>query len=230
MGDKTSVEYLASVTPEPVAPSSLEETANPYVAWKRTMAAQRRQNLREGLVGLHERKVKVDSFVAKRSKMKQEDRERRLHAPMREDERLTSTTVTAAMSQLQLGELPDPFRGKRLSAAAARVQAKQRQLQDRRQNALHTLYMNARSFITTEEHLNAEIDKVFVEKPFAEIFSKSHTTSIWDAKGAPPNVENLLQQGGSSQRTTMEASKGPAAITGKRMVRLAEELTGGKMD
>lgn len=190
------------------------------------MAEMRRHNLREGLVELHQRKVRTDRVVADRSAIRRENRERRLYAPPREDERLTSPTITAAMRKLQFGDLPDPNRSERLEAAAERVAAKQQSLEEQRRDALHTLYMHARSFITTEDQLDAEIDKVFTETPFGE----RKPTNIWDALDAPPTVQDMLSVVNNTQKTAMEYHGNRGAATGKRMIRIAEELTGGKMD
>lgn len=229
-GDKTSPEYLASATPEPTAHHQLCPPESEYIAWKRRLAATRRQNLREGLLELHRRKLRTERAIAIRSAIKHENRERRLHAPQREDERLTSPTITAAMRQLQLGNLPDPNREARLAAASERVAAKAKMLEEQRQNALHTLYMHARNFITTEAQLDAAIEKVFVERPWAHVPGKEKAVSIWDAEGTPPTVQDLLSDVNKTQRSAMLFHRGPAVATGKRMLKIAEELTGGKMD
>lgn len=229
-GDKTSSEYLASATPEPSAHHQLSPPQSEYIAWKRRLAAARRQNLREGLLELHRRKVRTDKAIAIRSAVKRENRERRLHAPQREDERLTTPTITAAMRKLQLGNIPDPEREARLAAASARVAAKAKALEEQRQDALHTLYMHARNFITTEAQLDAAIEKVFVERPWTHIPGKEKAISIWDAEGSPQTVQDMLSEVNKTQKSAMLFHRGPAVATGKRMLRIAEELTGGKMD
>jgi len=190
------------------------------------MAASRRTNLREGLVELYRRKRTHEGFVAVRSKTKSEEREKRLHAPQREDERLTNPTITAANRTLQSGPVPDPDRAARVAEKAARVQAKEAAREEQRRNALHTLYMQARSFITTEEQLDAEIEKIFVESPY-----EGHASdNVWDAMGAPPTVQDMLSTVNNTQKSAVAYHAGPAAITGERMKKIAEELTGGKMD
>jgi len=134
------------------------------------------------------------------------------------------------MRQLQLGNLPDPNREARLAAASERVAAKAKMLEEQRQNALHTLYMHARNFITTEAQLDAAIEKVFVERPWAHVPGKEKAVSIWDAEGTPPTVQDLLSDVNKTQRSAMLFHRGPAVATGKRMLKIAEELTGGKMD
>merc|ERR1711977_325717 len=194
-GDKTSPEYLAAVTPEP-----LSQTAphNDFVAWKRRMAKNR--------------------SIA---------REKALHAPQREDERLTNPTITQMNRTLQSGPVPDPDRAARVAEKKARVEAIALAKEEQRRNALHTLYMNARSFITTEEELDAEIEKIFVEDPHA---SGNLNDNIWSVKGAPPSVLTMLSAVNNTQKKAIDFHRGPAALTGRRMKKIAEELTGGTMD
>lgn len=223
-GDKTSPEYLAAVTPEP---KHKAKPVNDLVAWKRRMAATRRQNLREGLVELYERKTAHDKIVAGRSKGRYAAREARLHAPQREDERLTNPTITAANSALQTGPLPDPDRAARIAEKAARVQAIEAQKEEERRDALHTLYMNARSFITTEEQLDQRIEAIFTNQPFE---ANSEVDNIWEVAGPPTTVQEMLSVVNKSEKNAMNFHRGPALITGQRMKRIAEELTGGKIN
>ncbi len=193
---KTSKTYLDAVTKEP---KEQREPANEYVAWKRRMAASRRTNLREGLVELYKRKKDHDG-------------------------RLTDPTIKEANRILQSGPIPDPNRAVRIAEKAARVQAKEAAREEQRKNALHTLYMQARSFITTEEELDAKIEEIFQAPPEGE------TDSIWDVTKAPPTVMDMLSQVNNTQREAIKFHASPAQITGQRMKKIAEELTGGKME
>jgi hypothetical protein len=228
--DKTTAEYLAYSTPEPTAHHQLSEPQNERIAWKRRMAATRRQHLREGLVELHNRKVRTDKAVAFRSAIKRSDRAERVNAPQCEDERLTNSTITAAMRLLTKGNVPDPNREDRLAVARARVEEKAKSLEDERRDALHTLYMHARDFITTEAHLDAEIEKVFTERPFKNNMTDVPTDNVWEAYGAPPTVRDMLSEVNNTQGSAVQYHSGPAVPYGKRMLKIAEELTGGKMD
>ncbi|CAG8981263.1 hypothetical protein HYALB_00003861 [Hymenoscyphus albidus] len=224
---KTTSEYFASTIPKPTAQ---KQTKDEYVTWKRDLASVRRKNLREGLHALHARKLKSDRQVAHRSLLKTEERQARLYAPQREDERLTSPTVRQALTKIQrTGRLPDPQRAQRVGASQARVARKEAALEEQRRNALHTLYMHARTFISTEKDLNAEIDRIFVPQPFQRVHN-SHETNIWDALGQPPTVQTMLSELNRTQQKLIEHHAGPARITGGRLKKIAEELTGGKMN
>ena len=190
------------------------------------MAGVRRKNLREGLLALHKRKLKSDRRLLENSALKTRLRTKRYNAPQREDERLTNPTITQAMSQLQVGHVQDPRRAERIEQKKARVASKEAIGEEARRNALHTLYMHARSFITTEEQLDATIDKIFVPKPF----TGSTSNNIWDARGQPQSVQEMLADINKNQKNAIAAYQGPAIITGERMKKISEELTGGKID
>lgn len=222
-GDKTSPKYFAAVTPEPRHEG---EPKNDLEAWKRRMAATRRTNLREGLVELHKRKKTEEFRIAKISEARSIAREARLSAPQREDERLTNPTITLANSTLQTGHLPDPDREVRIAEMAARVQAIQVEKEEARRDALHTLYMHARDFITTEAQLDQRIEAIFTDTPFRH---NDQTDNIWQI-ARPDTVRDMLDTVNKTQKHAVDYFAGPAVVTGKRMKRIAEELTGGKMD
>ena len=127
-----------------------------------------------------------------------------------------------------------------------------------RQLALHTLYMNARSFITNESQLDAAIDKEFPadgSPPKRWRTQERPGTSIWN-KGPPKGVKTMLEEsvggsgdsGGAGGMSSAGAGRGVSRYTGvlgrvvedqrttalhrkdqERMKRIAEELSGGKM-
>jgi hypothetical protein len=191
------------------------------------MATNRRTNLRLSLIELKKRQQ--DSINRRHSigGVKRIERMKALNAPQREDERLTNPTITAAMSQLQIGAVPDPGREERIAEKKARVAAIEAAKAEARKDALHTLYMHARDFIVTEEQLNKEVDEIFVQYPFP---NAGYKTNIWDAHDAPQTVQDMLLEVNNTQKTAVDYHKGPSQITGKRLKRIAEELTGGKME
>jgi hypothetical protein len=191
------------------------------------MADTRRSNLRESLIELRTRHFDRERRISRISERKTQTNQARMLAPQREDERLTSPTVIAAVRKLQTGAVPDPEREQRVAEKKERVAAKEAAREEQRKDALHTLYMHAREFIVTEQELNAEIEKIFISTPF-----RNHPTStnIWDAYNAPETIQDMLLTVNNTQKTAVAYHAGPAAITGKRLKKIAEELTGGKMD
>lgn len=103
--------------------------------------------------------------------------------------------------------------------------------------ALHSLYMNARNFVTTEEQLLAEIEKKFLPGGRNAEFRRSDFAetgdNIW-VKGVPSTVKDLISES-SSQTPRNGQPPPPSDVKTKyrkdqeRMQRIAEELTGGKI-
>lgn len=230
--DKTTRKYLQETIPE--STKTTQFARDEQAAWKRRMAETRRRSLREGLQALNERRGNRAALLKRRSEEKMHRRDAVVYGAPRRDEVLTSSTVKEAMRWFQHGPLPDPDREARIAAKVARVQAQEAQREAARRDALHSLYMHARSFITTEAQLDAKINELFVEFPFEGPATKGKVekhNNIWDAKSAPPTVEDFLSADGKGWGYTgFESQRKFLASTGKRVQRIAEELTGGKMD
>lgn len=127
--------------------------------------------------------------------------------------------------------LPDPNREARQAGMRARVEEKEARRVADRQDALHTLYMHARTFITNETQLDAAIDKAF-GTPQQPVEFGYHGMSVWNTgpseKGPFQGVHDKLDQANRA-RGTFADKQGFADLTNERLKRIAEELTGGKM-
>lgn len=178
---------------------------------------------------LHNRKHLMDHDMATRSAAKQAHNQKLLYAPLRDDERFTTTSITQAMQPSAHSGLPDPDREVRVADMRRRTEAKQAAKQEDRRNMLHTLYMNARDFITTQAELDKLVDTVFDDQ---EQFTSAYSAgeNIWNL-GNPETVQMLMGiQNGEGGRTAVDRSEGYGPVTRKRLNRIAEELTGGKME
>jgi len=196
------------------------------------MADMRRTNLRESLVALRERKIEATARRALTSRRNKNQREALLCQPEREDERLTNPSVDSTLQKVLAGGLTDPGRANRLQEKQERVQAHEAVRRENKQDSLHTLYMQARSFITTEAQLAQAIDAEFgTPKEPREFESQS---SIW-YKGAPQTVQEKINainnvRTPGSERGALGGTESYAEITRARLKKMAEHLTGGKMD
>lgn len=237
--DKGNAQYLGAVTREPQKSADKErkwKAVGPIgmvkakhlerSEWRRRMAATRRRNLREGLVELQRRRDTTQREAAIRSARKRAERQEALYREQREDERLTLPSVTQAMQKVKVGILPDPHREARIAEKRANVAATMAKQSSKRQRALHELYINARYFITTEEQLNNEIDKVFVPRP--KEWGDEEPRNIW-SQGPPPTTHDMLNELRREGQGFKENDESYVAITEKRLMRIGEELTGGKM-
>ncbi|KAJ5579793.1 uncharacterized protein N7459_005778 [Penicillium hispanicum] len=222
--DKPRKAYLDAVTPEPAT----ERTVNPKSgdaekqAFKLKMAVLRRQNLRAGLRDLYKRKRAAEDTMFNRSIQNQAQRERILQQPEPEDERLTRPSVVQAMKAQKHSVLADPNREERLTLSKARMEARQTQKDAQRQDDLQSLYMNARTFITTEEQLAAEIDRVFPDGE-NEAWRNDHQPgeNIWNL-GIPPTVQSVVNVGRKSETARWD-------VIQDRVKKLGEQITGGKL-
>ena len=221
--DKPKKEYLNAVTPLPKTERTVSsKSSNPAkLEWKHKMADLRRQNLREGLQDLYARKRQAESRMVARSLESQHRRNLILNQPEREDELLTRSSTIQAMLPQKQPVLPDPNREERIALSRARTEAKKAQKEAERRENLQSLYMNARSFITTEEQLAAEIDRVFPEgENVAWRNDHQPGENIWNL-GTPPTVNSLVYQ-------TNRNEAGRWDVIQDRVKQLGEQITGGK--
>ncbi|KAN0071526.1 hypothetical protein V8E54_010122 [Elaphomyces granulatus] len=222
--DKPSEAYITAATPLPVKKEPVPKD-DPNIksnAWKRRMAEKRRQNLSEGLLELHDRKQRADRWMTELSMQKQARRERISHQRPREDEWLTGASIVQAMQPVRTPVLPDPDREERLARSRALVQAKEAEKRAERRDALHTLYMNSRNFITTEKQLEAEIQRVFPDRDNPAWRNDQQSgENIWNL-GVPPTIQTIVNDRRRTEPARWEMIQG-------RVKKLVEEITGGKI-
>ena len=226
---KSTVDYLASVTPEPLRDNSADADARTrdFVSWKARQAERRRQNLREGLVELHHRDARSIQQMTERSSRKQAKNKAARNAFEREDDRLTRSTVLDGLRAANIRGLPDPGREARLVRKRENVARMQALQEERRREKLHTLYVNAGHFITTRAQLDETIDKVFDDTKQFESDMRPGS-NVWNL-GVPETVQELLGDRSGRGAKAVDPADENAVITRKRMDQIAAELTGGKM-
>ncbi|KAL8682635.1 MAG: hypothetical protein Q9186_001322 [Xanthomendoza sp. 1 TL-2023] len=230
---KTSPAYLAATTPDPSertlnAPKSKDPSTRRLVEWKAKISEHRRRNLRESLMELRERKLKTDKRLHARTASKQRMRARLLSAPTPADEKFTMASVLQSSLPSRSG-LQDPDRDARIEQKRANFAAHDAMKKAERQNALHTLYMNARDFIVTEEKLTEAVEKAF--DPSSKQFDNDakRGLNIWNL-GYPLTVREQLERAKKGESGRMvERLSGFRGVTDERMRRIGEELTGGKI-
>ncbi|KAI5369887.1 hypothetical protein Slin15195_G007650 [Septoria linicola] len=236
--DLSSDAQIALATKSPArqktaaAPRSREE-------WQAKMSELRRQNLREGLKSLKARQQTELRRSAARSVANQAERRERLNMPEREDERLTAPSNNLDLHALYNKPIPDPTRQERLERKRLNIEAHALRKQEERMDALHSLYMNARDFIVTPQQLDKAVDQAFgtPEKPvrfgvsLGAWDSNPKAKSIW-AEGRPERVQDMLNRANSSPSSSraVDHAAGYSDINKERIRRIAESLTGGKMD
>ncbi|KAI4219119.1 MAG: hypothetical protein L6R36_008552 [Xanthoria steineri] len=232
---KTSDAYFAATTPDPFpatinAPQAkgLDPSARRHIEWKSKSAEHRRRNLRESLLELRDRKQKTDARLQARVAAKQYQRDKLLNAPTPPDEKYTAASILQSTLPSRSG-LQDPDRDARIARKRANFSAHDAMKKAERRNALHTLYMNARDFIVTEEKLNEAVERAF--DPYSEQFTNEarRGLNVWNL-GYPETVKEQLERANKGEKgRAVERSSGFSGVTDERMRRIGEELTGGKI-
>ncbi|KAI4184407.1 MAG: hypothetical protein L6R41_004759 [Letrouitia leprolyta] len=234
---KTSESYLWATAPPP-SPKSLstpkppEPSTRRQVLWKSKQAEHRRRNLRESLKELRFRKEKADRRLAAHNETQRSEREALLAAPVPADEKHTTPSIIqSSLPTIRSNRnLPDPDREGRIATKQANYLAHAASKRAERRNALHTLYMNAREFIVTEEKMQEAVEKAFdpMNKQFDTDAKRG--LNVWNLD-YPDTVKEMLEKvnKGEGLGKAVETFAGYGAVTDERMRRLGEELTGGKM-
>lgn len=226
---KESDIFLGKTTREPKevkVPGPYSRDAD-YRLYKQRLAEKRRENLKEGVKQLHERKVISEAqYMAKIQAIGAQRRELAM-APRREVDILTETSVAKGIRDFLTDNLPP-----RQDISKARSKAYQKRLakvQQMRASRLHDLYTNAREFIVDEQQLDEAIDKAFgtEESPMG-----------WDAKGnmGPRHAGNEglspwngpMPEGVGEMLQKLKGGEG-VGLAKERVKKVAEELTGGKL-
>ncbi|KAM0276865.1 hypothetical protein ACHAQH_006341 [Verticillium albo-atrum] len=222
---KLQPDFLAKSAPLPTNAAS-QQPARPGSATdiRRRMADHRRANLAAGVEGLWQRKQQHDARLERTAAAHQALTIRKRNAPERLDDVLTRNTVLTATSQ-NVAVLPDPGRFARAEASRLRTQEETQRKAEERRDALTALYMRAGDFIVDEEHLAAEVEKLFGDDYFKKQARSTSTDAenAWDVWGAPPTLKHLGQV--ATTAVTEDVNR-----TAKRQKSIAEELTGGQMD
>ncbi|KAI1182060.1 hypothetical protein F5B17DRAFT_216924 [Nemania serpens] len=228
---KPTDEWLERAAPLPTSPRSREGPRSELEAWKRKMAAGRRENMRLGVRDLWSRKQRLDAARSATRAAKLAANKAAAMAPEREDERLTRGTVNAGT--LQTAVALDPQRFERALASAQRTASVADDKSQARCDAVQALYMNARSFIVSEAELEAVVNSEFADDHFDNMGQSGagfRIQNIWDAHNVPMSVADMLKELQRNSDGLVNDMTSESTRTVRRQKRVAEELTGGKMD
>ncbi|KAL1796236.1 hypothetical protein ACET3X_004776 [Alternaria dauci] len=198
-----------------------------YRLYKQRLAEKRRENLKEGVKELHERKVTSEAqYLAKIQAIGAKRRELAT-APRRQVDILTETSVAKGIRDYLTDSLPPrPDITEARRAAYKRRIARVHQV---RASRLHDLYTNAREFIVDEQQLDEAIEAAFgtEDEPVG-----------WNHKGTMgPRAEGHeglspwtgpLPEGVGDMLNKLRGGEG-VGLAKERVKKVAEELTGGKM-
>ncbi|KAI4860155.1 hypothetical protein F4820DRAFT_437609 [Hypoxylon rubiginosum] len=224
-------DWLSRSAPLPSSDRSQRAPGSDVQAWKRRMAASRRDNMREGVRALYARKQHFDRRRLERQTDKLAANRAAALAPEREDERLTRASINA--QTLQTTVQPDPERFERALASRERTGSLSARRSEARRDAIQELYMKARSFIVSERDLEAEVDRQFAPDYWRNMGMSAagyDIQNIWDLDGRPQTVADMLSDVSRTSNAVVKALESEKTRTLKRQKEVAEELTGGKLD
>lgn len=229
--DLSNEEVLSKTTKTAQRNSDVERGSRE--AWKIKMAEQRKRNLREGVQELKTRQLKTKRRLETTQAKKYQEHEELIARPEREDERLTAPSNGLDLDALFHGRVPDPSREVRLAAKRERQTHFEASRSADRLDSVHTLYTHARKFIVTPQHLDAAIEETFGTNENPTTFGPGHGeegASVW-AEGKPLSVQDMLNGANRARsQRALQNTGGYIAVNQDRIQRIAEALTGGKMD
>ncbi|PHH52070.1 hypothetical protein CFIMG_008481RA00001 [Ceratocystis fimbriata CBS 114723] len=231
-GDRKVTEsYIQQTAPEPSNESSMIPARDGSAEeWRRKMAEKRRENLRQGLSGLWQRKKARDDEEgkAKIRKIKRDKKASEAQEPRSEE--YTRSTVLKATAE-DTAVLPDPLRMQRAEESRIRTSEMQAQHQNARRDHLVELYMKASKFIVHETQLQQEIDRIFSETYWPVQPGFYEDGNAWASWGNPSSVENMLNDYTNSGNTRQfTSSRAGSTHNAMRQKEVAQELIGGKIN
>lgn len=209
------------------APGPFSRDAD-FRLYKQRLADARKEALKEGVKELHARKVTSEAQHLERIQKSGELRTKLAMAPRRDVDMLTETSVSKGVRDFLSDSLPTA--NKNVEARRRAYQRKQAAQQAVRESRLHDLYVNARTFIVSEEQLDAAIE---------DTFGTDENPIGWNYKGASgPRAEGSfdglspwagpMPEGVGDMMHKLRGGEGVGLAT-ERVQKLAEKLTGGKM-
>jgi len=229
--DKPGPKYLKNVTPDSTVKVS-ESQLSEIEKYRARMGTLRKNHLRQGLTELHQRKQEIIYKMHRQSAAKSSERSRLISQAEREDARLTNSSIPSAMQPAKSHVLEDVDAKQIYDTKKGNLEYHTARKEEERRDALHTLYMNARNFITTEEQLLKEIDFQFQAPEAHQLFQNgsSDGTSMWN-KGVPDTVATMVKRGrGSDEKTKLGGDKADRVLRDQeRMKKIAEKLSGGRI-
>lgn len=225
---KIQADFVGQTAPRSRAEEAGEAPKSDRAAWKRALAESRRKALAAGIDKLWARKNTREG----RAKQRAESHRRRnlaaANAPEGLDDVFTRGTVTQATLDTRV--VRDPHYRERQLESQARTEALQRDRSEARKDAIQRLYVEAGSFIVSEDDLAKKVDEVFSEEYFKQAGrwqGKYDSENIWDAHGPPVPVRAMFASMKGTSTKVVEGYQTPVSFTTQRQKIVSGELTGG---
>ncbi|KAG5953132.1 hypothetical protein E4U53_006801 [Claviceps sorghi] len=226
---KIQTNYIDSTA---ARPTRRREGSSSVQRWKTALADSRRTNLKDGLNALWARRLQIDNDRNLRVSRKFQQHNKAGAEPEREDDRLTRPTILNSIRDTRV--YSDPNRFSRADESRTKFLARENTKLEARRDAIMELYISASNFIVHENELKAEIDKIFTEDYFRqqsqEAYRQGSTENTWGIYGRPPSIANMMETSTGASTKVMDLDESEFDRSVKRQKRIAEDLTGGKME
>lgn len=233
----TFVDFLDKTTPKPQDRSQPHGPDADRLAWKQRMAASRRRNLAQGLQELAIRQESTQMTAQFRAERKNLEHETLSNMPERRDQSLTTSSLANSVRQVMEArnrrtEFSTLQKQQTVHRQGQKYANQQERKEQERKDQLHTLYTHARHFITTEEALDAALERAFGTDDNPVRWAH-RGLSVWALNGQPPTVQDMLDPDRKKDQRMdyfdlSEKSK-PKSEYQQRMKKIAEALTGGRI-
>ena len=169
------------------------------------MARKRRQNLREGIIELAEKKRQFEDKRARILSRRVAERQALLDRKEREDVRLTLPSVLSTLKKPE--PFRDPRRKERLAQKCEQLQVRSAEKVEMRRDQLHNLYLNASTFLLTEKQLDQAIEEEFTDTVHPKAFpltvsemlvQRARTPTGANFGGPTPQERDLILEAGAA--------------------------------
>ncbi|KKY35322.1 hypothetical protein UCDDA912_g04680 [Diaporthe ampelina] len=225
---KIQADFVDHTAPRSRAEVAGEAPKSDRAAWKRALAESRRKALAAGIDRLWTRKNTREGHAKQRAESHRQRNLAAANAPEGLDDVFTRGTVTQATLDTRV--VRDPHYEERQLESQARTAALLRERTEARKDAIQRLYVEAGSFIVSEDDLVKRVDEVFNEEHFKQAGrwqGKYNSENVWDAHGAPIAIRAMFASLKGTSNKALDNYQTSVNFTTQRQKIISGELTGG---
>lgn len=225
---KIQAGFVDETAPRSRAEAAGEAPKSDRAAWKRALAESRRKALAAGIDRLWARKNAREGRAKQRAESHRQRNLVAANAPEGLDDVFTRPTVTQATLDTRV--VRDPEYKERQLESQARTAALQRERSEARKDAIQRLYVEAGSFIVSEDELAKRVEEVFHEDYFKRSGTwqgKYNSENVWDRYGEPLPVRAMFADMKGTSLKAVQRYESTVSFTTQRQKMVSGELTGG---
>jgi hypothetical protein len=227
-GHKIQADFVDHTAPRSRAEVAGEAPRSDRDAWKRAIAESRRKALAAGIDKLWVRKNTREGRAKHRAESHRQRNLAAANAPEGLDDVFTRGTVTQATLDTKV--IRDPHYRERQLESQARTAALQQERSEARKDAIQRLYVEAGSFIVSEDELARRVEQIFADDHFKSVGQwrgKMNSENVWDHYGAPTPIRAMFASLKGTSKNALKSYEAGIQFTTQRQKMVAGELTGG---